>query len=253
MLVAAAFVPTPPLLVPEIAAGSSAEDEPLRTACDAAIGRALSQAPDVVVVVGSAPVTGGTTGSWDWRGFGVDSREPPPARRLPLALAIGAWLLDRQPQPPPRRYVGVSAGLRPLDCAELGRACVQSDERTVLVVCGDGTARRSEKAPGHYDADAEPWDRAVAAALSTADTGALLRLDADTAEGLLASGRAPWQVLAGAARAGTWQAELTYVAAPYGVAYTVGTWRRQRAGRAAAEGRSAKGRTPGAAPATRSG
>lgn len=227
MLVAAALVPTPPLLVPEIAAGSSATDEPLRQACDAAVAEALSSAPDVVVVVGCAPATGLATGSWDWRGFGLDVPKEPPGRRLPLGLAIGAWLLDRHADSPPRRYLGVGGGASPRECAELGRRSVDGDDRIALLVCGDGSARRSEKAPGHYDAAAEPWDRSVAAALGGADIEALLALRPDTADALLASGRGPWQVLAGAGSGAAWTADLTYVGAPYGVAYTVGTWRLQ--------------------------
>ncbi len=226
MLVAAALVPTPPLLVPEIAAGSWADDEPLRDACDAAIGQALSVEPDLVIVVGCASATGRTDGGWDWRGFGVALPEQARTHQLPLALAIGAWLLDRQSSSPPRRYVGVSPQLATPECAELGRSWADSEERVVVLACADGTARRSEKAPGYYDPAAEPWDAAAAAALSAADTDALLRLDPDTADALLATGRAPWQVLAGAAGAGTWNPELTYVGAPYGVAYKVGTWLR---------------------------
>lgn len=226
MLIAAALVPTPPLLVPEVAAGSSSDDEPLREASDAAIEKVLAVAPEGVIVLGCAPVTGLTDGGWDWRGFGVALPDPAPARRLPLTLAIGGWLLDRQPTPPPRRYVGVTTELATHDCAELGRRYAASAERVAFVVCGDGTARRSEKAPGHYDPAAEPWDAAVTAALGAADTEALLRLDAGTANTLLAAGRAPWQMLAGAASGGTWNADLTYVGAPYGVSYTVGTWLR---------------------------
>lgn len=230
MLLSAAFVPTPPLLVPEIAGGSWAVDEPLRAACDRATSQALSSAPDVVIVVGCAPAAGPVEGSWDWRGFGVDFPEHPPARRLPLALAIGGWLLDRQPSFPRRRYLGVTGELSATACAELGERCVAGDERVALVVCGDGTARRSDKAPGHYDPAAGPWDAAAAAALQAVDTDALLQLDPGTAEALLASGRAPWQVLAGAAQGRTWDSELHYVGAPYGVGYIAGTWLRQTPG-----------------------
>ena len=233
MLVAAALVPTPPLLVPEIAAGSSAADDPLRHACDAAVAEALGSDPDVVVVVGSAPATGLVSGSWDWRGFGLELPTQAPPRRLPLGLAIGAWLLDRHDVTLPRRYLGVARESSPRECADLGERCVDGDERIAFVVCGDGSARRSEKAPGYYDAAAEPWDRAACAALGAADTQALLRLRPETADELLASGRAPWQVLAGAASGAQWTAELTYVAAPYGVAYAVGSWRREAADRQA--------------------
>ena len=43
----------------------------------------------------------------------------------------------------------------------------------------------------------------------------------DAAGELLAAGRAPWQVLAGAARGGSWQGAVTWTGAPYGVTYLV--------------------------------
>ncbi len=138
MLVAAAFVPTPPLLVPEIAAGSAAVDQPLRAACHDVVGRLLEVHPDVVLIVGCAATTGEATGSWDWRGFGVELPAPAPARALAFALAIGAWLLDQQPASPPRAYLGVSPQLSPSDCADLGRRCVSGQTRAALLVCGDG-------------------------------------------------------------------------------------------------------------------
>src|SRR5436190_24090491 len=94
MLCAAAFAPTPPLLVPSIAGGSAIVDEDLRQACCTAVQRVLATQPDVVIVVGTASDTGPLQGSWDWRGFGVADPPVPPDRSLPLALAIGDWLLD---------------------------------------------------------------------------------------------------------------------------------------------------------------
>ncbi len=63
---------------------------------------------------------------------------------------------------------------------------------------------------------------AVAAALAEADTEALLGLDPALSAELMVAGRAPWQVLAGAAEAGggSWRGDLGYVAAPYGVTYS---------------------------------
>ena len=54
---------------------------------------------------------------------------------------------------------------------------------------------------------------------------ALAALDPERAARLLAAGRAPWQVLAGAARSGTWTGAVTWSGAPYGVTYLVATWR----------------------------
>jgi hypothetical protein len=91
---------------------------------------------------------------------------------------------------------------------------------------GDGSACRGVKAPGYDDPRADGYDAAVARALATADAGALLGLDPVLSDQLRVAGRAPWQVLAGAATAtgGRWRGELTYDAAPYGVGYFVASW-----------------------------
>ena len=87
------------------------------------------------------------------------------------------------------------------------------------------SARRSLKGPGYLDPDAEPFDTAVESALRDADTEALLALDPDRAERLLAAGRASWQVLAGAAGDARMSGSVTWSGSPYGVTYLVATWR----------------------------
>jgi aromatic ring-opening dioxygenase LigB subunit len=112
--------------------------------------------------------------------------------------------------------------------AALGGRLADLDERVALLVMGDGSARRSEKAPGWFDHRAAAFDDAVAAALSAADVEALLRLDEGLARDLLAAGRAPWQVLAGAGSPSglPWSAELLVNEAPFGVGYFVSSWTR---------------------------
>ncbi|CAM5334171.1 putative protein OS=Streptomyces albaduncus OX=68172 GN=FHS32_006126 PE=4 SV=1 [Streptomyces griseoloalbus] len=90
---------------------------------------------------------------------------------------------------------------------------------------GDGSACRTLKAPGYLDERAEPFDAEIARALGTADTAALRALDAGLARELKVSGRAPWQVLAGAAEgAAGLSGALLHEDAPYGVGYMVATW-----------------------------
>jgi hypothetical protein len=227
MLVAAAFVPTPPLLVPEIGGGSAGADEGLRLACRAAVARMLEASPDEVVVVGSARTGGTTTGSWDWRGFGVPVPASAPSERLPLALAIGSWLLDTHAGPtPPLRHLAVTDTQTPKECADLGRDLVDGPTRIGLLVCGDGSACRNEKAPGYFDPDAARWDDLALAALRDGDAKALLGLDPLAAIRLLAAGRAPWQVLAGAAGDAAFHSQVDWADAPYGVMYIAGSWRR---------------------------
>jgi hypothetical protein len=197
MLVAAAVVPTPPLLVPEIAGGSARADQELRSACHDAIDRVLRYRPERIVVVGPAPTTGWAEGSWDWRGFGVASPAEPASGRLPLALAIGAWLLEQVDRHAPRpRLFGISADATPSECAQAGADLVR-DEDTALIVCGDGSASRDVVAPGYLDPDAHAWDDDAIAALEEGHAKSLLSLDATLARRILAAGRPAWQVLAG--------------------------------------------------------
>ncbi len=77
---------------------------------------------------------------------------------------------------------------------------------------------------GYLDERAEAYDAAAAQALAAADTEALAALDPVLSAELLAAGRAPWQVLAGAARGAGLTARLRYDDAPYGVGYFVASW-----------------------------
>ena len=67
----------------------------------------------------------------------------------------------------------------------------------------------------------------MAEALAKADVGALARLDPGPAAELAAAGRAPWQVLAGAAGDGEFTGALLADEAPYGVGYLVASWLRR--------------------------
>ncbi|MBD0740591.1 class III extradiol dioxygenase subunit B-like domain-containing protein [Streptomyces sp. CBMA29] len=251
MLVAAAVCPCPPLLVPEVAAGAAPELDALRASCADAIGVLAASRPDRLVVIGPAdrPHRGafaeGATGSF--RPFGVvldvrlgsepgagdpaadvtaDATAEPaaePALTLPPSLAVAAWLL-RGWRAAPVEGLGIGGQLEQPRCAAAGRAVAEAAGRVALLVMGDGSACRTVKAPGYLDERAEPFDAAVTSALAAADTDALTALDAELADALKVSGRAPWQVLAGAAQGAGLAGELLYEAAPYGVGYAVATW-----------------------------
>jgi hypothetical protein len=98
------------------------------------------------------------------------------------------------------------------------------DRDVRLLVVGDGTARRSEAAPGHLDPRAAAYDGQAEQALADADPGHLLGLSAGLGRELLAAGRAPWQVLAGAAAGQRFHGDVRWSGAPYGVAYLVVRW-----------------------------
>ncbi|KJK39696.1 hypothetical protein UK15_11780 [Streptomyces variegatus] len=236
MLVAAAVCPCPPLLVPDVAAGAAPELDAARAACTDALGVLAAARPGRLVVVGPVDGAGtetypeGTAGSF--RGFGVDldvrlgaadvaATEP----RLPYALAVAAWLLERTGwSDAPVEGLGVGESYPPEQCARTGRDIADGDERVALLVMGDASACRTLKAPGYLDERAAPFDAEVARALGAADVAALTTLDTGLAHELQASGRAPWQVLAGAAEGAGLGGSLLYEDAPYGVGYVVAAW-----------------------------
>lgn len=252
MLVAAAICPHPPLLVPAV---GGAVANAVRTAAVAAVGDLLASRPDRLVVVGDAPGTGAAVAlvRADFRPFGVDYVLGD-GIRLPLSLAVGRWLLaeagwrapgDCPPAPRrgvlvsqgdsasamsalPARWQGVARDLDANDAARLGAVCAGLGPRVAMLVMGDGTARRTAKAPGAFDPDAEPLDDEIAAALGNADAAALAALDQRRCAAQLVAGRASWQVLAGAARhsGGSWLGQLLAHEAPFGVGYLVAGWRR---------------------------
>jgi hypothetical protein len=226
-LVAAAVCPHPPLLVPEVASGAAGELDPLRAACRAAVTALGAASPDLLVVVGAAAAAGHFDGAaaGSLAAYGVDVVVGDGDPILPLSLTIGRWLLDAAPCDVERGFVAVAFDTEPVECAALGERLAGAADRVALLVMGDGSARRAEKAPGHLDPRAEGFDADVARAFSTGDAAALLALDPHQASDLLVAGRGPWQVLAGAAAGGQWAAEVTYDAAPYGVEYLVAIWR----------------------------
>ncbi|MEU8796889.1 hypothetical protein [Spirillospora sp. NPDC048819] len=237
MLVSAAVCPHPPILVPAMAGEAAPELDALRAACDEAVARLTGPAgppagrpADVLVVVGGGPGTRsyGPDAYATLRPYGLDWTIPDgpkdAAEALPLSLTIGRWLLERRGAG--ARYEAVAFDASPEECLTLGRRLAGSADRVALLVMGDGSACRSEKAPGYLDERARPYDAAVAHAFGDADAAALAALDAGLSRELRAAGRAAWQVLAGAAGGTGFEADLLADEAPYGVGYFVTVWSR---------------------------
>ncbi len=234
-----AVLPEPPLLVPELATGAAAETAELRSACLAAAAR-LGAAATRWIAVGADPggrrsVGPGAVGSFV--GFGADVLVgldtggpvgPPADPALPLPLLVAGWVAGRCGAAVRIRGELVAPDEPPQRCAELGGAlaaeCAADPDPVGLLILGDGAATHTERAPGHLDERAGPFDAAVARALATADPAALAALDPDLAGALLVAGRAPWQVLAAAVGGGAWHGELLHSSAPFGVAYHVAVW-----------------------------
>ncbi|MEV1045878.1 class III extradiol dioxygenase subunit B-like domain-containing protein [Streptomyces sp. NPDC049916] len=237
MLVAAAVCPCPPLLVPEVAAGAASELDAARDACLDALGVLAAARPDLLVVVGPGDereagfYPAGARGSFRGVGVGLDvalgdGRDGAPGGRpLPQSLAVGAWLLGRTRwtgAPVEGLVVDTRSGAR--QCAAAGEDLARRAQRVALLVMGDGSACRTLKAPGYLDERAAAFDRRATEALGSADLDALAALDPGLARELKAAGRAPWQLLGGAARSAGLAGRLLYEDAPYGVGYTVAAW-----------------------------
>lgn len=204
------------MLVPSLASGAAPELDELRSHCRDALTAVAATTPDVTYLVG---LDDGPHAQ-SFAPWGVDESVDVP-EPLPLSLLVGAWLTAGSQ----RSFVAVADDLDPGDCAELGAELAASAARVALVAMGDGTARLSEKAPGYLDERAAAYDEIIASALRQ-DTAALLDLDPTLARELLVAGRAPWQVLAGAA--GTTERPPVvgepWSASRYGVGYHVISW-----------------------------
>ncbi len=263
-VIAAAVCPHPPLLVPALAGANAGELAGLRAAARSAVRQLLAAEPDVVICVGAAPGahsahTWGTDATGSLAAYGVDVRvggsEPSGKASggtagateregacaepdLPLALTVGAWLLDSCGHTGERSYVGVPDFYDSDRCAELGATLTGTPVGTHpgqlstigLLVMGDGSARRGQHAPGAADPRAPMLDALVATSLGTGDLDGLRGLRPDLARELLVAGRAAWQVLAGAAGAAVaagrrLEPRLLADEAPYGVGYFVAYWR----------------------------
>jgi hypothetical protein len=236
VLVAAAVCPQTPLLVPQIAAGAAGELADVRAAALDAVGLLWAARPDLVVAVapGGGPGAREARFGGTFRRFGVDLAVPDETGRdndasgEPCAgLLVGRWLLGGgAPAAAPSEGWEIGPLTEPGECAQAGRALAARSERVGLLILGDGSARRTPKAPGYLDERAVPFDDEIARALAGADTQALAAVDPTAASALMAAGRAPWQVLAGAAQAGggPWRGELLAYRAPYGVGYFSAFW-----------------------------
>ena len=227
MIAAAAVCPHPPLLFRELAGREDAA-EAVREACHAAVASVIAARPDVVVVVGDAVSTSSSEPDLGpgVRGFGTTApRAAGPV--LPLSLGVARRLLDDVGWTGRVELHGIAETASPAAVDELAGRIAGRDERVGLLVLGEGSARRGDKAPGYLDRRAFGFDAGTEQALAVGDPRALRDVDAALAAELLASGRAPFAVLGSAVHAEGWapQAELGYADDPFGVMYFVATWK----------------------------
>jgi hypothetical protein len=230
VIVGAAFCPHPPALIPLLGVGLTPELGILRQYCAKAIRQICDLSPDRIVVLGTADVGSADTGigAGQLNRYGVDAEagrgmpergdeggSPP----LPLSLTVGLWLLEQAGT----HTTEITVEAVTADMVSEGPT-MTSPDRLGLVVMGDGSARRSERAPGYLDARAAPFDATVLRALRSGDPAALASLDGATGAELLAAGVPAWR-RAGAVLSGSrYHSEVTYADDPFGVYYTVAFW-----------------------------
>ncbi len=221
------LVPSPPLLLPEYV-GLADPGAELRTRCVAALD----------VVLGAADDPGGTVEEV-LVVCGHDPLADPLLR--PLGVRVGRHLLSLAGwtgpvdelvvpatgpfQPDLDRLADLSRFVDPDQLADSDRLADLDPRRRLVLVVGDGSARRSEKAPGHLDEGSFAVDESILAALATGDTAALLALDPDTCDALMVTGRAPLQHVAHLLRGRRVEADLVWSGDPWGVMYWVAVWR----------------------------
>ena len=140
-------------------------------------------------------------------------------------IRLGAWLVAAAERPASGDWAASGDPGAPGDRAGAGNGAV-------MLVMGDGSARRTVSAPGHLDERAVPFDDAVERAVRDGDLVALAALDPGLARELMVTGRPAWQVLAGAWGPEKPATEVLYVGAPFGVAYLVGRFEAGRGGNA---------------------
>jgi hypothetical protein len=231
VILGAAFCPHPPVLVPDVAQGAAGELAEVRAACAEAIADVAGLGAQLVLLgCDSASASHSPLCRGSLSGFGVPVQVHLGAPTcggqldLPLSLTVGAWLV-REVLGPRNGAVGFSIGP---DFAG-SRAAVEllglaDGHDIVLLVMGDGSARRSTSAPGYLDDRAAGFDAGVVAALATGGAAALQDLDPVLGAELLSAGVPAWRAAGRLLDGADYDARLLLDAAPYGVGYFVATW-----------------------------
>ncbi len=216
------FLPAAPALDPVVAAGAAAELDETRAAVAAAVlGRTRAS---------SDSATPGLDGSWGV--VAPDQRAAITATRLVGAIADTGLAREPahvvvRPFPPPSGAADwATAGAEAL-AADMVAA--DPDVEDCWFVVGDGTACRTDKAPGYWDARAETVDSRIARALATGDHRGLGNLDRRQCAELLVAGWPVWQALSHVLShrcpgVSVRDPRLLHASAPYGVGYFVARW-----------------------------
>lgn len=235
VLSALAFVPSPPLLLAELAGSATGELDDLRAAvrevCDD-LGQSCHDWIGVGVGATTTWIDGDAAGTY--AGFGADvvvglAPDRGPVDRAMELAALTVGLLRGQAVPQwsvPVQLVARNASVQDVAAVALDlRGRVDAAPGPVgLLVVGDGATTLTDKAPGAFDDRAEAVQHAIDDALGRADVDALASLDAALCDALGVDGRVAWQVAATLVGPARVLPHSLFRGAPYGVGYHVASW-----------------------------
>ncbi|MFC3965104.1 hypothetical protein [Nocardia jiangsuensis] len=255
-LISAAVCPHPPALIPAVAGDAAPESNTLRAACIEAIRRlrvpkfgdesdgwakgrskgfvADPTLPDRLVIVGCDDTTTAYESDramGSLRRYGIDwdwdiawCRGEPGTLPLPLSLSIGLWLVTGNG---PRgmffttfSYQSISFDASAQECVALGRELATQGERVAMLVVGEAALNEQSQAVDR----AEVYNSTLIRAFAHGDTTALALLDPVESQTLHATGRASWQVLAGAAEGRELRGQILSDSASHARGHVVASW-----------------------------
>ncbi|WGW13137.1 hypothetical protein LWF01_05015 [Saxibacter everestensis] len=114
---------------------------------------------------------------------------------------------------------------------------ISASRPTIVLVCGDGSARSTRMSPGPYHPDADGFDQQIFGALSESDPEALIRATTTDSTELQVSGVAAWRTAAalahllpesaatdGSGAENGFRTAVRFTNRPFGVRYFVATW-----------------------------
>lgn len=215
-----AFVPSAPVMVPEL----GRDADPQLGQLTAAVRAAAANLPARWVALGVGPrrvrVPADAVGTFAGYGADLSVRLAPhvdgAVAELPLCALIAGWLRGQVNPAATVEVLVLPDDLTAEQALAAGRELRAGLDGAGVLVIADGAATLTPAAPGGFDTNSvavqQLWDDALAAG----DVAALAGLDG-------VPGRVAYQAAAGLAGPGAAATEY-YRGAPYGVGYFVGTW-----------------------------
>ncbi len=203
----------------------------IRTACREAVERIGALDDRQLVLLGSSKPASASAwhdplapGRLDAYGVAVGGSRRAGEVDLPLSLSVGAWLVT-DVLGPGRIGLGCSVGRDFASSQAAVELLALARSHSVgLIVMGDASARRSERAPGYLDSRSQAFDLGVLAALQSGDGAALSALDPRLGEELLAAGVPAWRAAGALLEGSRYDSQVAYAGDPFGVGYFVAHW-----------------------------